>query len=130
MLNSEEGTTQGDSLAMALYALAIVPLANQCVVNNLGEVWLADDASASGKLRSLLEWWTKLSTISPSFGYFPNSAKTWLIVHQDHLEKARSLFGNTRVQISTDGRRELGAPGSISFVERYVSEKVEAWLTN
>ena len=129
VLHSEEGTTQGDPLAMALYALATVPLANQCTVNDLGEVWLADDASASGKLRSLLEWWTKLSTIGPSFGYFPNSSKTWLVVHPDHLEEARSLFGTTGVQIATDGRRELGAPlGSISFVERYVSEKVEAWL--
>ena len=110
MLYSEEGTTQGDPLAMAFYALATIPLANQCAVNNLREVWLADDASASGQLRSLLEWWTKLSTIGPSYGYFQNAAKTWLVVHPVHLEEARLLFGNTGVQISTDGRRELGAP--------------------
>ena len=130
VLYSEEGTTQGDPLAMAFYALATVPLANQCAVNNLREVWLADDASASGQLRSLLEWWTKLSTIGPSYGYFPNAAKTWLVVHPVHLEEARLLFVNTGVQISTDGRRELGAPlGSSSFVENYVSEKVKTWLS-
>ena len=52
-LLSQEGTTQDDPLAMAMYALATVPLIYKVKANGLRQVWYADDAAGGGKLASL-----------------------------------------------------------------------------
>ena len=128
VLYSEEGTTQGDPLSMAFYALATIPLADACRVNGLDDVWFADDASGSADFNVLRQWWNNLCEIGPLYGYYPNSEKTWLIVHDSHVKEAETVFANTRVQISTEGRRELGAPiGNRAFVESYVTRRVERW---
>ena len=49
VLYSEEGTTQGDHLAMPFYALATVPLIKKLVAP-VTQVWYADDAAARGTL--------------------------------------------------------------------------------
>ena len=104
-LYSREGTTQGDPLSMAFYALATVPLIQACRVDQLhGEVWFADDATGAGKIVSLHRWWCKLNEKGPSFGYFPNGTKTWLIVRDGLEEKAAHLFYESGVQVTTDGR--------------------------
>ena len=56
---STEGTTQGDPLAMAMYALAVVPLIRRLrmVVPGASQAWFADDATAVGSLSMLLTWW-------------------------------------------------------------------------
>ena len=56
-ISSTEGTTQGDLLAMAMYALAVVPLIRQLrtVVPDVRQVWFADDATAVGSLSSILD---------------------------------------------------------------------------
>ena len=53
VLLSDEGTTQGDPLSMAFYALATVPLAQQCKVDLSGKVWFADDAAGSSSVLTL-----------------------------------------------------------------------------
>ena len=70
---SREGTTQGDPLVMPT-----IPLINRLNGEAL-QVWYADDAAAVGKISSLHEWWNKLSSLGPSYGYFTNASKTWLI---------------------------------------------------
>ena len=49
-ITSAKGTTQGDPLAMALYALSIEPMsdAKQC--------WFADDASGAGTIPEIKQW--------------------------------------------------------------------------
>lgn len=58
-LYSQEGATQGDPLAMAMYAPAISPLINELKDADLDtkQVWYADDASAGAKLAHLLLLW-------------------------------------------------------------------------
>ena len=53
---SQEGTTQGDPLAMAMYALALVPMIAK-LSNVVKQIWYADDAAAAGLLTDLLTWW-------------------------------------------------------------------------
>ena len=61
MLQSAEGTTQGDLLAMPLYALATVPLIRKLsFVSPIKQVWYADDATAAGSLIHLRLWWDAL----------------------------------------------------------------------
>ena len=124
---SQEGTTQGDPLAMAMYALALVPMITR-LSNVVKQVWYADDAAAAGHLTGLRSWWDILCDIGPQFGYFVNSSKTFLIVKEMHLPMARAIFKDTGIQFTTEGRRYLGAAiGSAVFVKSYVSVKVKEW---
>ena len=126
---SEEGTTQGDQLAMPLYALATIPLINN--LNSTGEVkqvWYADDASDSGSLPSLREWWDKLGSISPAFGYLVNASKTWLITKENNLYKAKDIFQDSGVKITSKRRPYLGATiGSADFIGEFVTDKTNSW---
>ena len=130
-LLSCEGTTQGDPLAMAMYAIGILPLINQLQSTDAKQVWFADDATASGRLEQLHEWWVKLNNLGPAFGYFANPSKTWLIVKEKHLSTATERFLNTGVNITTEGKRHLGAAlGSRSFVVSYIQDKVKEWTSS
>ena len=48
MLLSREGTTQGDPLAMAMFALASEPLIQKVETMGAKQVWFADDAASGG----------------------------------------------------------------------------------
>ena len=90
VLLSQEGTTQGDPLAMPMFALATIPLIEnlQNTVSDVHQVWYADDASGSGKLSHLRVWWDQLNFLGPKFGYYPNAAKTWLVVKNNFSASA------------------------------------------
>ena len=124
---SQEGTTQGDPLAMGMYALGTLPLIHE--LNPYArQIWFAD-ATAGGKLTQLREWWDKIVSLGPTFGYFANPLKTWLIVKSPHLQAATELFHGTGVNITVEGKRHLGAAvGRQSFVHQYVEEKVAQWV--
>ena len=127
---STEGTTQGDPLAMAMFALAMVPLINK-MDGEVQQIWYADDASASGKMDGLRAWWDKITELGPEYGYFPNPAKTWLVVKEEHLEATQNMFEGPGIQLTMQGRQYLGAPiGSKEFVELSVKKKVDAWVAN
>ena len=49
---SEEWTTQGHFLAMAMYALSTVPLINK-LEGLAAQVWFTDDAATAGSLSDL-----------------------------------------------------------------------------
>ena len=71
---------------MAIYAIAIHPLIDS-VQNEAMQIWYADDATASGKLPNLKEWWDKLSVSGPDFGYFPMHRRVWLSQNHRILRK-------------------------------------------
>ena len=84
-----------------------------------------------GKLAQLREWWDKLATDGPSFGYFANPSKTWLVTKDGHHEEASAIFADSGVNITSDGRPYLGAAiGSQEFIEDYVRSKVKTWSSN
>ncbi|XP_065902627.1 uncharacterized protein [Dysidea avara] len=124
---SEEGTTQGDPLAMPMYALATVPLINQ-LHGTVDQVWYADDACACGSIQDLLIWWNQLRIKGPAFGYFVNAPKTWLVSKERFHSIATTLFSDTDVQITSAGRPYLGAAiGSNAYVQEFVRDKVVGW---
>ena len=130
-ISSTEGTTQGDPLAMAMYALAITPLINQLKAScpDVKQAWYGDDATGASTCRGLRRWWDELTDLGPSFGYFPNDSKTYLVVKQEFVKVANDAFADTDVLITTHGKRHLGAAlGSKTFTEEYVSNKVEGWI--
>ena len=54
--------TQGDPLAMAMYALALVPMITY-LSDIVKQVWYADDAAAAGHLIDLRTWWDNLQYV-------------------------------------------------------------------
>ena len=73
---SAEGTTQGDPVAMPIYAIATIPLILMIVAiteklpgSKTKTEAYADDLSAAGTLKNLKVWWQKLCELGPLFGY-------------------------------------------------------------
>ena len=74
---SQEGTTQGDNLAMSFYGLAIKPIVDKLreIVQQVIQIWLADDATGAGKLAVLKIWWDLIIEEGPKYGYYVNEDK-------------------------------------------------------
>ena len=72
---SQEGTTQGDNLAMAFYALSLKKLLVS--LNKIGchQEWFADNAGGLGKLVQLREWFDLLTSIGAKLGFFSKPSK-------------------------------------------------------
>ena len=130
-LKSAEGTTQGDPLAMSLYAISLQPLITHLNVSSLAkQCWFADDATGSGSLEELKKWWNELIETGPGLGYYLNAKKCWLITKPEKEEAARDVFDGIAINITTQGHKHLGAAlGSRSYLEEYVSGKVEDWVS-
>ena len=135
---SQEGTTQGDNCAMGFYAISTLPILESLQNTNLydsevdkvTQAWFADDSSAAGHLSGIFKWWNKLSEIGPQFGYFPNPSKCVLIVKDEDMKlKAKKIFQRQGIEITTKGKRHLGAVvGSQTFKKEYLEEKVNSWM--
>ena len=128
---SKEGATQGDPLAMQMYAVSSRRLINSLQQNTegVGQVWFADDSAGAGGLDDVYHWWMHLNEIGPKYGYHPNAAKTHIILKSlDSLDRARELFG-TQVKITVEGKRHIGAAlGTQTFVDEFIKEKVAKWV--
>ena len=80
---STEGTTQGDPLAMAMFALASVPLIRKVSLEGVTQAWFADNASSGGQVGPVRSWWDRLVVYGPRFGYYPNALKAVIIAKED-----------------------------------------------
>ncbi|EDO35883.1 predicted protein [Nematostella vectensis] len=129
-LVSAEGTTQGDPLAMSMCALSLQPLISRLqAATQVNQCWFADDATGCGSLDDVRQWWDTLQSSGPDLGYFPNAVKCWLVTKPEKEESARKIFEGTGINITTEGRKHLGAAlGSRPHLEQYVDSKVDEWV--
>ena len=130
-MQAAEGTTQGDPIAMAMYALGLSVLLNEidCQTTEIKQVAYADDLTGAGKIDKLKAWWDLIIMRGPQVGYHPNARKSCLIVKTEHYERAVDVFSETDVVITKEGQRHLGAAlGTESFKRQFVKEKVEEWV--
>ena len=127
---STEGTTQGDPLAMGLYALNIQLLIKSLqVASSVKQCWFADDASGAGSTTEIKKWWNVISTLDQDFGYFPNDKKCWIIAKPAKEESVREAYKETSINITVQGQKHLrNVIGSRKYLEKYVSEKVSNWV--
>ena len=132
---SKEGTTQGDPLAMAIYAIGLTPLLEMLVhilidtEDNTKMVAFADDLTGVGGLRTLKDWWKTLCELGPKFGYYPQPTKSWLIVKERYKEESTIIFAGSNIQITTSGQRHLGAViGDANFQKQYCEKMVTTWV--
>ena len=75
---------------------------------NTKHVAYADDLAGASKLEQLKEWWDRIEIVGPLLGYYPKASKSWLVVKEERLEEARVLFAETKINITTEGRKYLG----------------------
>ena len=130
-IESSEGITQGDPLAMAIYALAVTPLIRRLRSDepSVEQVWFADDSTGGGKINPLRNWWQCLPTVGPRMGYYPNANKTHLIVKPQFQVEAIKVFEGTGIKVTTEGHEMLGSTiGSTHFAEEYTSNKVQDFV--
>ena len=127
---SREGTCQGDPLAMAIYAVAVMPLINSLAAecSNVMQSWYADDASGAGSVSDLHVYWRNVLAKGPGYGYHPNPAKTVLLAKPAFLEEAHQCFAGTGVKIVSNGCRYLGGVlGSDDFCHEYLMRQIFEW---
>ena len=131
-IQSMEGTTQGDPIAMPIYGISIIPLLNslkEISDEDMKQQAYADDLTGAGPITSLRKWWDNVVKVGPFLGYYPKASKSWLIVKLEYLEIANLLFEGTNFNITTEGRRHLGAViGSGAYKEEYLSGNVNGWI--
>ena len=131
-LKSTEGATQGDPLAMSMYAIRLQPLISLLHIYNRStakQCWFANDATGAGPLEEVKQWWDKLKEAGPPLEYYLNSKKCWLVVKPEKEGRAKEMFAGTGIKITTEGRKHLGAAlGSRSYLEQYVGSKEEDWV--
>ena len=133
ILLSKEGTTQGDTSAMGMYACSLMPLVNSLKHDVESptvypkQVWYADDSAAGGKLTQIVKWWNDLQQQGPIYGYHPKPSKTWLIVKPEYLNKAKELFPS-EINITTTGHRYLGSfIGNQEGLQNFINGEIEEW---
>ncbi len=96
-LLSSEGTTQGDPLAMPMYALGIKPLIlHMASIDSVKQVWCADDATALGSVTDLLLWWRTIVEKSQDTIPMRLNPGSWLnpnttIMHTKYFKVPTSL---------------------------------------
>ena len=106
-ISSAEGTTQGDPIAMPIYAIGITPLLRE-IKDPVTQAAFADDLAGAGKLQQLLTWWNNIVEYGPLLGYNPQAGKSWLVVKEHLLEEARVIFATSNVNITVEGHEYLG----------------------
>ena len=123
---SQEGVTQGNNAAVAMYALSTRPLiqalSSGTANDEVKQVWYADDSSAVASLAGVKKWWECLQANGPDFGYCPKPAETILLIKDSSLmQSAQKIFKNGRIKITGQGERLLGSViGTESFREQYI----------
>ena len=133
-LKSREGTTQGDPIAMFVYAIATIPLIVRHVNEDPSEekvksAGYADDLFGAGKIKELKRLWLFIKNEGPKYGYFQQEHKTWLIVKPEFVSEANRVFSVTEVNITTYGRKHLvAAVGCFEYREEFMNEKIENWV--
>ena len=64
----------------------------------------ADDASGGSRQENIHSWWLGLVREGLKNVNFINPPKTWLLVKNQHLKRAKELFGSTDGSIISAGR--------------------------
>ena len=108
---SSEGTTQGDPLAMPVYAIGITPLLevikpSTSVDHGVKHAAFANDLGGTDELWHLRRWSDNIVIVGPKLGYYPNGSKSWLVVKPIKEEKARQIFRDTNIKVTTGGTLE------------------------
>ena len=93
MLLSREGVTKGDPLSMIFYSIATLLLVRALKGDGRWfQSWYADDSVCAGSLDDIRCCLDRLLELGPSYGYFPEPRKSYLVVASDITHLASDAF--------------------------------------
>ena len=106
-LKSLEGMTQGDPVAMGIYALEITPLLawvsrllkEETERFPLRKVAFADDLNGVGSLENWKKWWDLLEQKDRNFSYHVKASKSHTIIKLKYHDKAKQVFQGSKITI-------------------------------
>ena len=131
-IKSDEGTTQGDPMAMPIYAIGITPLLDMIkddTSRSVTHVAFADDLAGAGSLECLRKWWDNINKLGPLIGYYPKETKSWIVVKADKIEKAGDIFNGIKINITSEGHKYLGGViGKAKYKATYTQTLVSDWV--
>lgn len=110
---SVEKTTQGDQIAMEIYAIAVILLLVMILEivktfpddNVKTTAYDDDDFNAGGGIRILKHCWDTLCNFRLKLGYCPEATKSWLGIKEDFKEKSNNIINASGDQITSARRR-------------------------
>ena len=128
-LYSKEGVAQGDPPSMFAYGLGILPLIRVLKTEfpDVEQPWHADDAGAGGKFEEIRHIFRRLEEIGPNYGYFPEPAKSILVVRQHNLEAAQKAFPDFGFKVTTGNRYLGGFVGENDALQDWIRKKTKFW---
>ena len=100
---------------MAAYSLGVTQLIQHLLDKTSSsklcskEIAYADDFTVAGSIKDIKCYWEHLNSFASFFGYYPKASKSNLIVKNQYLYTANVVFGNTKVNLTSEGMRHLGA---------------------
>jgi hypothetical protein len=132
MIFGEEGLSQGDPLAMVLYGVALMPLAEHLrkFLPDVLTPWYADDAAAAGNAERSAMALKFLKVYGPIYGYYPEPEKSFHICKKEDEAQAKVAFYAHGLKVQfVRGMRYLGGYiGSRDSKLEWVEEKVRVWV--
>ena len=129
---SEEGVTQGDPLAMILYGIDLIPLAEyiQAAVLSVLQIWYADSSAFAGKASGIKRCMEILIRMGPTHGYHLEPAKSISIGKPEHEARAKDILQEFNFQY-TVGARYIGSfIGSEESQQARLQPKIDEWVEN
>jgi hypothetical protein len=127
-LLSQEGTTQGCPLAMAMYAISLVPL-SKLLQPLCKQVWYADDATGCDKFEKLRKWYDAMLEHGPRYGYFPKPAKCILVTKPGLESQAKKYFKGLGIQVLNAGSKDTGVEINCEGT-RHWEPRLANWISN
>ena len=104
----QEGTTQGNPLAMAMYGIAILHLIIRLHNDSSTPKWYTDEGTVVGKLKNITALIDKLTQLGPKYSYLVNPPKCQLIIKPGGERHESTVFAGTKLVIA-QGARVLGS---------------------
>ena len=121
--------TQGDPLAMTLYGISLLPLAEflQERFPDVLQPWYADDAAMQGRPDRVAACFKLLCDLGPHFGYFPEPEKSFSICPLATEDEVKAAFVAEGMTVKTcRGHRYVGDyVGSLTMRNRSIEPMVE-----
>lgn len=111
-----------------MYAVGTLQLIRSLKKPHWRQNWYADDSACVGKLSQIREWFDLLQEEGPKWGYYPEPAKSFLVIKSGLEDQSRAIFGDLNVKIVHSHRFLGGVIGSPSQKKEYVRKKVQQWL--
>jgi hypothetical protein len=114
---------------MFAYGIGILPLIRQLKKEFplVEQPWYTDNAGAGGKFDRIRSQFLRLVKLGPTFGYFPESTKSILIVAQHNLESATSVFVDLHFKVKTGERYLGGFIDEPAAQDEWLDRKIQYW---